>query len=211
MNWTNSIVKVVLLISCVTLLLGSTNTSFGQERPFAQLKEKFEEGQIFSADFQHRSLDSYTGDTVSSDGWIWVGRERYKVRSGHQSVVVNGETSMVYDNNRNRVIISDYEPAEDDFAPSRILNGIDSTFTVDAQERREDQFYIRLTSGDPFAIYKKVEIFLSESLIPQKIRAVDPVDNIITTQFNDGKFVSARQEMFLLDYPEGAEIVDMRN
>src|SRR5699024_11143970 len=145
-------------------------------------------GQMFSADFQHRSLDSYTGDTVSSDGLIWVGRERYKVSSGHQFAVVNGATTMFYDNHRNLVIIIDYEPTEDDFAASRILNGIDSTFTVDAEERRDDQFYIRLSSHDPFAIYKKVEIFLSESLIPQMTRAVDPVDNIITTQFNDGKF-----------------------
>lgn len=211
MNWTNSIANLLRVLACMTLLLGVTTTLLAQDNPFSQLKEKFENGQIFSADFQHRSVDSYTEDTVSSDGWIWVGRERYKVRADHQSVVVNGKTSMVYDNNRNRVIISKYEPSEDDFAPSRILNGIDSTFSVEVEERRDDQFYIRLTSDDAFAIYKKVEIFLSRDLIPLKIRAVDPVDNILTTQFNDGKFVPAKQEMFLLDYPEGAEVVDMRN
>lgn len=213
MNWTNSIAKTVKLCTFTVILLWSTTTTLSaQDNPFSQLKEKFESGQIFSAAFRHQSVDSYTEDTVSSDGWIWVGHERYKVRGGHQSVVVNGKTSMVYDNNRNRVIISKYEPSEDDFAPSRILNGIDSTFTVDVEERRDDQFYILLTSDDPFAIYKKVEIFLSEAGIPRKIRAVDPVDNVITTQFNDGEFVSeSEQEMFLLDYPEGAEIVDMRN
>lgn len=211
MNWTNSIANTFRVFTCTIFFLGITTTVFAQENPFSQLKEKFESGQIFSADFQHRSVDSYTEDTVSSNGWIWVGQERYKVRADHQSVVVNGKTSMVYDNNRNRVIISKYEPSEDDFAPSRILNGVDSTFSVDVEERRDDQFYIRLTSDDSFAIYKKVEIFLSQDLTPQKIRAVDPVDNIMTTQFNNGKFVSAKQEMFLLDYPEGAEIIDMRN
>lgn len=211
MSWTNSIANIIRLFACTLLFWGATTALYAQESPFSQLKDKFEDAQIFSADFHHQSVDSYTEDTLASSGWIWVGHERYKVRSDHQSIVVNGETSMVYDNNRNRVIISKYEPSEDDFAPSRILNGIDSTFTVDVEERRKDQFYIRLTSDDPFAIYKKVEIFLSEGLIPQKIRAVDPVDNIITTQFRDGKFVSAEQEMFLLDYPEGAEIVDMRN
>lgn len=211
MNWTNLIVKILRLFVCTILFLGITTTLYAQENPFSQLKEKFENGEIFSADFQHQSVDSYTEDTVSSSGWIWVGHERYKVRGDDQSVVVNDQTSMVYDNNRNRVIISEYEPSEDDFAPSRILNGIDSTFTVDVEEQRDDQFYIRLTSDDSFAIYKEVEIFLSKALIPQKIRAVDPVDNIITTRFKDGKFVSAKKEMFLLDYPEGAEVVDMRN
>ncbi|SMO36942.1 LolA family protein [Fodinibius sediminis] len=211
MNWTNSIVRKTLYLTGVILVWGSLNQLLAQDSPFTRLKEKFEAGQIFSGDFTHQSVDSYTEDTVSSNGWIWVGQERYKVRSEHQSVVVDGETSMVYDNNRNRVIISKYEPAEDDFAPSRILNGIDSTFTVQAEEERDNQFYVRLTSDDPFAIYKEVEIFLSKQLIPVKIRAVDPVDNIITTQFSNGKFVAAEQELFLLDYPEGAEIIDMRN
>jgi outer membrane lipoprotein-sorting protein len=182
-----------------------------QENLFSRLRQKFEEGEIFNAEFEHQSLDSYTHDTVSSNGVIWVGKNRYKVRASHQSVVVNGKTSMVYDENRNRVIISKYDPAEDDFAPSRILNGLDSTFSVQTEEKRNNHFYIKLTSDDPFAIYKKVEIYLTTNLIPLKIRAVDPVDNIITTTFKDGEFIDPRKNMFLLEYPEGAEIVDLRN
>ncbi|HLR24448.1 MAG TPA: outer membrane lipoprotein carrier protein LolA [Fodinibius sp.] len=187
------------------------DTSRAQESIFSELKQKFDEGQVFKADFVHQSVDSYTQDTTSDEGWIWVGQRRYKVRTDRQSVVVNGKTSMVYDNSRNRVIISKYAPEEDDFAPSRILNGIDSTFTVDVQEWRDDHYYIKLSSEDPFAVYKKVEIFLSKDKIPRKIRAVDPVDNIITTKFSNGSFIAARNEMFQLDYPDGAEIIDMRN
>ena len=187
------------------------DSSWAQENIFSELKQNFDEGQVFKADFVHQSVDSYTQDTTSDEGWIWVGQRRYKIRTDRQSVVVNGKTSMVYDNNRNRVIISKYEQEEDDFAPSRILNGIDSTFTVDVQEWRNDHYYIKLSSEDPFAVYKKVEIFLSKGKIPRKIRAVDPVDNIITTKFSNGSFIAARDEMFRLDYPDGAEIIDMRN
>ena len=213
MNWTNTIVNYLAYFTLVSVFLiaGMTVPATAQDSPFTKLKEKFEEGQIFTADFHHESIDSYTEDTTSSNGWIWVGDQRYKVRTDLQSVVVNGKTSMVYDSNRNRVIISKYEPSEDDFAPSRILNGIDSTFTVNVEEWRDDQFYIQLSSDDPFAIYKKVEIFLSEDNIPQKIRAVDPVDNVITTRFEGGKFVSEQEQMFRLDYPDGAEVVDMRS
>src|SRR5699024_1610243 len=84
------------------------------------------------------------------------------------------------------------------------------SFTVDAQEWKEDHYYIKLTSEDPFAIYQQVELFLSKQKEPLKIRAVDPVDNIIITEFNEGRFVPATEEMFHLDYPDGAEIVDMR-
>lgn len=213
MNWTNTIVNYLKLFALVSVFLitGMTGTATAQDSPFTKLKEKFEEGQIFKADFYHKTIDSYTQDTTTSKGWIWVGERRYKVRTNHQSVVVNGKTSMVYDNNRNRVIISKYEPSEDDFAPSRILNGIDSTFTVNTEEWRDGQFYVQLRSDDPFAIYKKVEIFLSKENIPQKIRAIDPVDNVITTRFENGSFVGEQEQMFRLDYPDGAEVIDMRN
>ena len=205
----NANVFTTLLITL--FVWGFSSSLQAQQTPFSKLKQKFESGAIFNADFLHQSIDSYTGDTVASRGKIWVGESQYKVRSDNQSVVVNGKTSMVYDENRNRVIISKYEPSEDDFAPSRILNGVDSTFTVEQQEQRDDQVYIRLVSDDSFAIYKKVEIYLSNTLIPQKIRAVDPVDNVITTSFNRGEFVKPKDQMFQLDYPNGAEIVDMRN
>ena len=213
MNWTNTIVNYSKLFTLLLLFLiaGMAGAAKAQDTPFTKLKEKFEKGQIFAADFRHKSIDSYTQDTTSRSGWIWVGERRYKVRTNHQSVVVNGQTSMVYDNNRNRVIISKYEPSEDDFAPSRILNGIDSTFTVNVEEWRNGQFYVQLSSDDSFAIYKKVEIFISEENIPQKIRAVDPVDNVITTRFEHGRFVDEKEQMFRLDYPDGAEVVDMRS
>lgn len=211
MNWKNLNDKLVRFLLFTVFCLGITTFAWAQDEPFSQLKQKFEQGAIFNADFQHQTVDSYTQDTSSSSGVIWVGEQRYKVQADNQTVVVDGENSTVYDENRNRVIISKYEPEEDDFAPSRILNGIDSTYTVKAEEQRNDQIYIRLTSDDEFAIYKEVEIFLSSDLVPQKIRAVDPVDNIMTTTFRGGEFVTLRENIFVLDYPDGAEVVDMRN
>lgn len=211
MNWTNLSDKLSAALLLAVICWGLPLALQAQESPFSELKQKFEQGVIFNADFHHQTVDSYTQDTVAGTGHIWVGEKQYKVRAKHQTVVVNGKTSMVYDENRNRVIISKYEPEEDDFAPSRILNGIDSTFTVKTEEQRKDQIYIRLVSDDSFAIYKKVEIYLSKSLVPQKIRAVDPTDNVITTTFRNGKFIQSQKGMFSLDYPSGAEIVDMRN
>ncbi|TYP93814.1 Outer membrane lipoprotein-sorting protein [Fodinibius salinus] len=203
--------SVLQFLSFLFFLCGCSLALQAQDTPLDDLKQKFETNYIFKAQFHHQSIDSYTQDTMSSRGQIWVGGTQYKVKTEHQTVVVDGKMSMVYDKNRSRVIISKYEPSEDDFAPSRILNGIDSTFTVQSQEIRDNQHYIRLGSDDPFAIYKKVEIHLAKTLIPQKIRAVDPVDNVITTTFSNGEFVSLRKNIFELDYPDNTEVVDMRS
>jgi outer membrane lipoprotein-sorting protein len=211
MIWKNLNDKVTVVLITIIIGLGLPSLALGQQSYFSDLKDTFEDGSIFKADFYHQTVDSYTQDTVASDGRIWVGGQKYRVEADNKSVVVDGETSMVYDENRNRVIISNYEPEDDDFAPSRILNGVDSTFTVQTQEKRDGEIYILLSSDDPFAIYKKVEIFLSNGLVPKKIEAVDPADNVITTTFSDGEFMEPEEGMFILSYPESAEKVDMRN
>lgn len=207
----NLIGKHFAILFIIIVGFGIPFEVYSQENPFSELRKTFEEGTIYNADFNHQSVDSYTQDTVANNGQIWVGKQQYKVQTNDQSVVVDGETSKVYDEGRNRVIISKYEPEDDDFAPSRILNGVDSTFTVQKEQLRENDIYILLHSDDPFAIYKEVEIFLSKNLIPQKIVAVDPADNVITTSFSNGEFIEPGQAMFQLDFPDDAEIVDMRN
>lgn len=205
-------VNYYLVVTATVLMLTVLSTPLlAQQTAFDKLKQRFETGEIFHAEFSHEYVDSYTQDSTSDKGTIWVGENKYKVRTQHQSVVVDGETSMVFDDNRNRVIMSRYEPTEDDFAPSRILNGADSTYAIESQEQQDNMTLITLVSDDPFAVFQKVEITLNADLIPLRIFAKDQADNLITTSFKEGRFVAAEQGMFHLDYPDGAEIVDMRN
>lgn len=200
-----------VFLAAIFLVTALSTPLLAQQTAFDELKKRFDKGEIFHAEFKHQYIDSYTQDTVANKGTIWVGEDKYKVRTQNQSVVVDGQTSMVFDDNRNRVIMSKYEPAEDDFAPSRILNGADSTYSIKKQEQRDNKVYITLVSEDPFAVFREVKITLSSDLIPLRIFAKDQADNLITTSFKQGNFIAPKQGMFHLDYPEGAEIVDMRN
>ena len=214
MNLTNlkaNLFRAVCIAALLTMGTALSSPLSAQQTAFDKLKQRFDNGEIFHAEFQHRYIDSYTQDTVSNKGSIWVGEDKYKVRTQNQSVVVDGETSMVFDDSRNRVILSKYEPTEDDFAPSRILNGADSTYSIESQEREDGKVFINLVSEDPFAVFQAVEITLDLELMPLRIFAKDQADNLITTTFKEGKFIAPEQGMFNLDYPEGAEIVDMRN
>lgn len=198
-----------LLLFAVLLFLHAPVSA--QDSPFDRLIEKFRQGQIFHSQFSHRFVDSYTGDTASSEGMIWVGTDKYRVNSEEKSVVVDNLVSRVYDENRNRLIISNYEPENDDFAPSRFLNGVDSTYTVQSQEERGDTYVITLASSDPFTTFQRVEITLSSQIVPLRIHAIDQAENKITTEFKSGMFISFEMGMFALSYPDSAEIIDMRN
>jgi len=201
---------VLSIVFFALALLWSVQSTQAQT-PYDQLKQKFENGQVFQSDFTHRYIDSYTQDTVQNRGQIWVGKKQYKVESPSQRVAIDGKLSRVYDGQRNRLIISEYVPEEDDFAPSRILNGIDSTYTIDQQQKKGNRHVITLSSDDPFALFRQVRITLNEQLIPMEIFVKDPADNLITTTFTGGVFKEKRNNIFELQYPADAEIIDMRN
>lgn len=177
---------------------------------FDQLKQKFEDEFVFKSDFVHEYNDTFTGDQQTTEGAIWVGKEQYKIHSGESIMLVDGEISRVYDSTKNRVITSEYIEEEDDFAPSRMLQGVDDSYSVEEHDE-ENQTVIELTSDDPFSIFMRVSIFLNPSGIPTRIVAIDQVENELITTFNEGSFVQKTPDIFQFQYPEDAEEIDLRH
>lgn len=196
------------ILTCTLLFICNVN-AFAQTENFDRLKTKFQNGQVFVADYQHVYMDSYTRDTVRSTGKIWISQDAYKVVSDDQTIVVDGETSRVYDRYRNRVIISHYDPAEDDFAPSRMLNGSNTNFSIQESDSGGVSV-VKMISEDDFSTFRQVEIRLTGQQIPVAITAFDFADNKIVTRFKNGSFMGAGATSFELEYPDNAEIIDMR-
>ncbi|MDX1641097.1 MAG: outer membrane lipoprotein carrier protein LolA [Balneolaceae bacterium] len=202
--------KYVSLLLLVLIL--APCKSSGQDAPhFNQLKQRFENDFVFKSDFIHEYNDTFTGDQQITTGVIWVGKEQYKMRSGESVMLVDGDISRVYDSAKNRVIISDYVEEEDDFAPSRMLQGVDDSYTVDEFQNEEGQTVIKLTSDDPFSIFLTVFIFLDETGIPIRIVAIDQVENELITHFEEGEFIERIPETFQFQFPEDAELIDLRH
>lgn len=198
----------MLSLAGILIFIGSSVQA--QTPVFDQLRAKFDGESVFRAGFDHTYMDSYTGESISSSGLIWIDKLGYKLESEDQLIIVDGEISTVYDGLRNRIIISEYDAEEDDFAPSRMLSGIDETYSASEKELANGFTEITLITEDDFAVFMKVEIVVDKDLKPTKITAYDIADNIIITSFSDGVFESRKESTFKLEYPEGAEIVDMR-
>lgn len=194
----------------ICLVMISLSALHAQTPQFDELKLKFERGEIFNAAFSHEFHDSYTNERTRTEGKIWIGGEKYRVESDEQVMVVDGEISRVYDSIRNRLLISEYDEEEDDFAPSRMLQGVDETYNVQEQNSQNETL-ITLSSDDPFAIFKTVEITLDSNGNPVVILATDQVDNLLTTRFENGRFQDFDQTLFELDIPDNAERIDLRH
>jgi len=204
--------KSIFTVLITTLLIGSASGLYAQSGSpeFDRLKDAFEDNRVFMAFFSHEYKDSFTGERQYSEGRIWIGKERYKIEGINQMMVVDGETSTVYDGSKNRVIVSDYIEEEDDFAPSRMLQGVDEAFAVQEESLANGEFRITLKSDDPFSIFTKVQIYLTSNGEPLRIEAVDQVENELVTQFMDGSFIDEQEEMFTMEVPEDAEYIDLR-
>ena len=195
------------------LLIGMISISQNaqaQSAVFEELKTRFQEGTVFKADFQHTYIDAYTEESVNSEGMIWIDQNGYKLESEDKIIVVDGELSQVYEAFRNRLIVSEYDPEEDDFAPSRMLSGLDDTYTASQERLSNGNTLVTLVTEDDFATFLTVEIEVSGKLEPVKITAYDFAENIIITTFTNGIFEKRTENTFKLDVPEDAEIVDMR-
>lgn len=175
------------------------------------LREKFENGEVFTSSFEHIYKDTFTGENQTTTGTIWIDSSQYKIISENSIMVVDGEVSYVYDGTKDRVIISEYVEEDDDFAPSRMLQGVDSSYSTSEKPQGEGGVIIQMISDDPFSVFSEVSVRLNESGIPQQIDAIDQVDNELVTTFYDGRFISASDTIFRFPNPEGAEIIDLRH
>ena len=204
--------KLLASVVLILLITGfSSQNALAQDTPvFDRLKSMFEEGMIFHADFTHQYEDSFTGESQQNDGEIWIGKDQYKIEGNSQVMIVDGDISRVYDASKNRVIISDYVEEEDDFAPSRMLQGVDTSYTISESGTSGDSTEITLESDDPFSVFQIVTIFLNKSGLPTVIRATDQADNQLTTRFQDGEFIEPSENLFKLNEPDDAEQIDLR-
>ena len=182
-----------------------------QAQSLDSLQATFEEGKVFTSSFEHIYKDTFTGENQSTTGTIWIDSSQYKIISGNSIMVVDGEVSYVYDSTKDRVIISEYVEEDDDFAPSRMLQGVDSTYSVSERSLEEGGVLIEMVSDDPFSVFSEVSVRLNQAGTPQRIDAIDQVENELITTFYEGSFISSSDGIFRFPNPEGAEVIDLRH
>lgn len=197
---------LMLLFPTVTVAIQA-----GIESPaLGALKSKFAENVHFRAEMSHHFTDSYTKEVTSTYGTIWFGKDRYKIDTPDQIIVVNGDLSTVYNKAQNRVIISTYNADEDEFAPSRFFAGQRDTYRSEDFRGQDGTTSIMITSDDPFELFTEVKITISRDGLPLEIEAIDQMENNIKTAFRFGRFERSSNAVFTIQYPDNAEIIDLR-
>ena len=201
-----------ILIAFVLLAFTSSDNSSVDEKILQQIGDKLQSGEVFRAQLEHEFLDAFTNEITKSYGDVFVGHNKYMVHTSNQYILVDGEFSWVYNRDQNQVIISHYFPEDDDFAPSRFLSDYESVFHI-SDVRHTNPGYVELVlrSDDPFEILTLAEVTIRQnSIIPVRIYAEDQSGNQYHTFFNEGRFLASSEVVFEIEWPEDAEIIDLR-
>jgi outer membrane lipoprotein-sorting protein len=204
---------IALLLFATTLLPIQVSAQGGStgNKMFDTLRARFASGELFHSQLNHSFIDSYTGDTLTTLGEVWIDKGRYKLSMRSGLVIVDGNTSHVYNSEKNQVIISPYNPDEDDYAPSRFLHGSLKEYSIKNGANNGRNSVVVMTSDDPFALFTVIDIELDEKALPIRITAVDQSGNVIISRFSFGTFLKQDAQVFTLSYPKSAEIIDLRN
>jgi outer membrane lipoprotein-sorting protein len=182
---------------------------FAQAPPIDALRQELESGKVYVARMNHKMYDSFSNSTTRFSGEIVIGINAYKVTSSERSYLVYNGESKVYETNENRLLISDYDPEEDDNAPSRFLYEVDDVYEINYRTLEQGST-VELTSNDPFELYYKVTIRFDADGNPLSVKAIDQADTELLTEFEDGRFVTPEQDLWKLDLPDGVEVIDLR-
>lgn len=177
-----------------------------------RISTRLGQGDIFYAQMEHYFKDGFTDEEVTTEGEVWVAENGYKIITSGQHISVQNEVSTVYNRAENKVIISTYYPEDDDFAPSRLLGSYEDRFEITGVETPEEGLRrVSLASSDPFEIITSARLLIEAgSLLPQGMFAEDQTGNTYETSFRNGAFLPADEVDFTLEWPENAEIIDLR-
>jgi hypothetical protein len=196
------------------ILFSSPVSAFQIEKPksgLKNLKAKLNSGQVFHATITHSFIDTFTGDTLFTFGKIWIYKNGYRLESEARTIAVNDSISQVYNSLKEQLIISPYTASEDDFAPSRFIQASETDFTI--QEKSDinaEQWIIKLTSKDDFALFKSIDLTLDKWFGPVAVQAKDQNGNVNTTLFTNSAWQNYEPRILVIDYPESTEIIDLR-
>ncbi|TNE71820.1 outer membrane lipoprotein carrier protein LolA [bacterium] len=197
------------LFVLLVMLITSSGASWAQSKGLELIKKELKNGKALQAELVHTFIDTFTGDTSKSTGKVWIHKNGYRVESDDRIIAVFDSVSTVYSIVKNQVIISPYNKEDDDFAPSRFINATENEYKIN-EKKEKNVWQIELINLDDFAVFRQILMLVDTKGFPMKITALDQQSNVNESAFTKSSYVSYSNKLKMVDYPESAEIVDLR-
>ena len=216
--FTRSAIAGLALLTAVVLTAGhSTAHAQDAEAIFERLLTKYNSIEGLRAEFTQTMSSEYWDNEESFTGQLVLQGEMYRVETGTEVLVVNGQETYVYRPTEQQVLINDVVEDEASFSPSTFLLNYDERFDVrdvsTVTYNGARHFRLNLKPKSPDSFFREATIWLRDRddiitklsvLDVNETRMVFTLDNIELNPTLD-------TSTFQFTPPAGVEIIDLRS
>jgi len=205
------------------LAMSSATSGMAQDTsPEAQtlaqrLANKYDSIEAMKAHFVQVARSSFLDEDERFSGDLTFSQDKYRVETGGQTIVTDGETTWIHNRGENQVLVNDYVDDEGSFSLTTFLRQFDREYDVASDGHESllgtlhDKLYLRPL--DDFSSFQSVRLWIRRSdLIVTHLVVVDLNDVTMTFDLSSIQVNPVLDpHVFEFDIPDSVEVIDLRN
>jgi outer membrane lipoprotein carrier protein len=210
-------IRPAALCALVVLAAGWTAASDDAQEILGNVRKKYDTIKDAELRFTQRTRFPQSTLEQRSKGTLYLKKEhKYRIETEDQTVVTDGETVWSYSAANKQVLIDRFKPSDRSFSPERILGGNTEEFTAAVRGREKvagtECVVLNLSPRGEGSLVATLRLWVDESEWLVRMAEITDVNGKVTNytvsdiKLNPG----LGDSRFVMQIPEGAEVVDMR-
>lgn len=198
---------IINIFLSLVLLIGTALSQTDGDKLLTDLQTRFDSIEDMSVDFKQ----SHNGKNILSGLFLYKNEKKLRIDTKKLLIISDGSTSWNFNKRENKVIISNYDENSSGLLSINELvyvfpKGCDISSTLE-----DDQRILILISNSYTANFDKVQIWMNDDDLIDKVRITDASMGITEVSFSNYKL---NQDLSLSEFsftpPKGSKIIDLR-
>ncbi len=208
----------IAFVAIAVLLWGhSTARAQSGQDVIERIRSTYENMAALRAEFRQTTTTPFDEHGESVSGVIYLSKDKFRIETGGQTIVSDGEVTWIYNAATNQVLINENAEDETTFSLNRFLFDFDDTYEIASTGRAllggKEHHMLLLRPKDPNSYFREIMVVVRESdnLVP-RIEVVDVNDTRMVFELKSIEVnPPLAPDTFVLTPPEGSEVVDLRS
>ena len=205
------------LAALLFLIIRGAAASDDPQEILESVRKKYD--GILDAELKFTQHTRFPGSTLEqrAKGTLYLKKEhKYRIETDDQTVVTDGETVWSYSVPNRQVLIDRFKPSDRSFSPERILGGATDEYAATVRGREKsgntECIVLNLIPKGERSLLKSLRLWVDPSeWLVRKAELTDVNGKVTTYTVSDITLNPGLSDSrFVLQIPEGAEVVDMR-
>jgi outer membrane lipoprotein carrier protein len=212
-----SVIRGAALAALMLLALRGAASSDDPQEILGSVRKKYDTIRDAELKFTQRTRFPRSSLEQHARGTLFLKKEhKYRIETEDQTVVTDGETVWSYSAANKQVLIDRFKPSDRSFSPERILGGATEEYSAAVIGREKagttECIVLKLVPRGEGSLVSSLRLWVDPSEWLVRMAEMTDVNGKVTTySVSDIKLNPGLSDSrFVMQIPEGAEVVDMR-